>query len=148
MADQISAMWGGQGIPRYELKYVIRKVRVLYQWGKTVNKIPKAVRKENQAQLKKAKQLFDVALCQCKVMVSDECQARIQGVGAGAGAHPWSGVSSFKMHYSTSFKYQFITGRPPLGEILYPPLNALVRSLTKSLGKNGSFSKISAARGY
>ena len=73
MADQISAMWGGQGIPRYELKYVIRKVRVLYQWGKTVNKIPKAVRKENQAQVKKAKQLFDVALCQCKVMVNDGC---------------------------------------------------------------------------
>ena len=73
MADQISAMWGGQGIPRYELKYVKRKVRVLYQWGKTVNKIPKAVRKENHAQVKKAKQLFDVALCQCKVMVRDEC---------------------------------------------------------------------------
>ena len=49
-------------------------------------------------------------------------QARIQGVGAGAGAHPWSGVSPFKMHYSIAFKYQFITGRPPLGEILYPPL--------------------------
>ena len=73
MADQISAMWGGQGIPRYKLKYVKRKVRVLYQWGKTVNKIPKAVRKENHAQVKKAKQLFDVALCQCKVMVRDEC---------------------------------------------------------------------------
>ena len=41
-------------------------------------------------------------------------QARIQGVGAGAGAHPWSGVSPFKMHYSIAFKYQFITGRPPL----------------------------------
>ena len=66
-------MWGGQGIPRYELKYVKRKVRVLYQWGKTVNKIPKAVRKENHAQAKKTKQLFDVALCQCKVMVRDEC---------------------------------------------------------------------------
>ena len=50
-----------------------RKVRVFYQWGKTVNKIPKAVRKENHAQVKKAEQLFDVALCQCKVMVRDEC---------------------------------------------------------------------------
>ena len=97
MADQTSAMWGGQGIPRYELKYVIRKVRVLYQWGKTVNKIPKSVRKENQAQVKKAKQLFDVALCQCKVMVSDECTCA---------------------------------------------------KSDKGLGKNGSFSKISAARGY
>ena len=67
MADQICAMWGGQGIPRYELKYVKREVRVFYQWGKTVNKIPKAVRKENHAQVKKAKQLFDVVLCQCKL---------------------------------------------------------------------------------
>ena len=49
-------------------------------------------------------------------------QARIQGVGAGARAHPWDGVSPFKMHYSIAFKHHSITGRPPLGEILYPPL--------------------------
>ena len=47
------------------------------------------------------------------------------GVGAGAGAHPWGGVSPFKIHYSIAFKHQSITGRPPLGEILYPPLTAL-----------------------
>ena len=49
-------------------------------------------------------------------------QARIQGVGAGARAHPRDEVSPFKMHYSIAFKRQSITGRPPLGEILYPPL--------------------------
>ena len=49
-------------------------------------------------------------------------QARIQGVGAGAGAHPWDGVSPFKMHYSAAFKHQFITGHPLLGELLHPPL--------------------------
>ena len=49
-------------------------------------------------------------------------RVRIQGVGAGARAHPWGGVSPFKMHYSIAFKHQFIIGRPPLGEILYPPL--------------------------
>ena len=27
------------------------------------------------------------------------------------------------MHYSIAFKHQSITGRPPLGEILYPPLS-------------------------
>ena len=43
-------------------------------------------------------------------------------MGARADAHPWGEVSSFKMHYSKAFKRQFITGRPPLGEILYPPL--------------------------
>ena len=64
---------GRSGNPAVRAKICDTKVRVLYQWGKTVNKIPKAVRKENQAQVKKAKQLFDVALCQCKVMVSDEC---------------------------------------------------------------------------
>ena len=48
--------------------------------------------------------------------------ARIQEVGAGALAHPWGGVSPFEMHYSIAFKHQFLTGRPPLGEILYPPL--------------------------
>ena len=52
-------------------------------------------------------------------------QARIQGVGAGSRAHPWGGVSPFKMHYSKAFKDQFITGFPPLGEILYPPLPPL-----------------------
>ena len=52
----------------------------------------------------------------------DGKQARIQGVGAGARAHPWGGVSPFKMHYSVAFKNQSITGHPPLGEILYPPL--------------------------
>ena len=49
-------------------------------------------------------------------------QARIQGVGAGAGAHPWNGVSPFKIHHTMAFGHQFIIGRPPLGEILYPPL--------------------------
>ena len=49
-------------------------------------------------------------------------QARIQGVGAGAGAHPWGGVSPFKMRYSIAYKHQSIIGLPPLGEILYPPL--------------------------
>ena len=57
-----------------------------------------------------------------KTMLHHNMQARIQGVGAGARAHPWGGVSPFKMHYSIAFKYQSITGRPPLGEILYPPL--------------------------
>ena len=35
-------------------------------------------------------------------------QARIQGVGAGARAHPWGGVSPFKMHYSIRFKHQYL----------------------------------------
>ena len=43
-------------------------------------------------------------------------------MGAGARAHPWGGVSAFKMHYSITFKHQSNIGRPPLGEILYPPL--------------------------
>ena len=43
-------------------------------------------------------------------------------MGARAGAHPWDGFLSFKMHYSTVFKHQLVTGRPLLGEILYPPL--------------------------
>ena len=51
-------------------------------------------------------------------------QAQIQGVGTGARAHPWDVVSPFKMHYSMALKHQFITGRPPLGEILYPPLKS------------------------
>ena len=42
--------------------------------------------------------------------------------GAGGGVHSWGRVSPFKMHYSITFKYQAIIGRPPLGEILYPPL--------------------------
>ena len=46
-------------------------------------------------------------------------------MGAGARAHPWGGVSPSKMHYSISFKHQFIIGRPPLGEILYPPLQVM-----------------------
>ena len=49
-------------------------------------------------------------------------QARIQGMSAGAGAHPWDGISPFKIYYSIAFKRQSINGRPPLGEILYPPL--------------------------
>ena len=56
------------------------------------------------------------------LLVMSYYQARIQGVGAGARAHPWGGVSPFEMHYSIAFNHQFITGRPPLGEILYPPL--------------------------
>ena len=43
-------------------------------------------------------------------------------MGAGAGAHPWYGVSLCKIHYSIAFKHQSVTGRPPLGEILYLPL--------------------------
>ena len=57
-------------------------------------------------------------------------QARIQGVGAGAGAHPWGGVSPLKMHDSIAFMHQSIIGRPPLGEILHPPLAAGSRTHT------------------
>ena len=53
-------------------------------------------------------------------------QARILGVGAGARAHPWGWVSPLKMHYTIAFKRQSIFGRPPLGEILYPPLQCVV----------------------
>ena len=42
--------------------------------------------------------------------------------GSWVGAHPWDGRASFKIHHSIAFKHQFITGHPPLGEILYPPL--------------------------
>ena len=38
-------------------------------------------------------------------------QARIQGVGAGAGAHPWDGDSPLKIYHSIAFKH---TRRPPL----------------------------------
>ena len=47
-------------------------------------------------------------------------------MGAGAGAHPWDGDSPLKIHHSIEFKHQFISGRPPLGEILYPPLIAVL----------------------
>ena len=57
----------------------------------------------------------------CRKIVHYGEQARIQGVGAGARAHPWDGVSPFKMHYSVACKNQSITGGPLLGEVLYPP---------------------------
>ena len=44
------------------------------------------------------------------------------GVGDGAGAHPWGRVSPCKIYFSIAFKHQSITGRRPLGEILYPHL--------------------------
>ena len=43
-------------------------------------------------------------------------------MGAGARAHLWGGVSPFEMYNSIGFKHQSIAGRPPLEEILYPPL--------------------------
>ena len=45
------------------------------------------------------------------------------GGGAGAHAHPWNGGAPFKIHHSIIFKHQFITGRPPLEDILHPTLN-------------------------
>ena len=42
------------------------------------------------------------------------------GGGAGARAHPWEGGTPFKIHNSIAFIHQSITGRHPLGEILYP----------------------------
>ena len=45
-----------------------------------------------------------------------------RGWALGPRAHPWDGVLPFKMHYSIAFKRRSIAGRPPLGEILYPPL--------------------------
>ena len=62
-------------------------------------------------------------------------QARIQGVGAGASAHLWDGEAPFKIHHSIAFKHQFITGRPPLREILYPSLSA--RGLNGEVGGEG-----------
>ena len=47
-------------------------------------------------------------------LASQQPQARIQGVGARARAHPWGEVSPFKMHYSIAFKHQSITGGNPL----------------------------------
>ena len=43
-------------------------------------------------------------------------------MGAGARAHPRDGAPPFKMHYSIAFEHHSIIERPPLGEILYPPL--------------------------
>ena len=57
------------------------------------------------------------------------CQARIQGVGAigwAVGTYPWDGISPFKIHYSIAFKHQFVTWRPALEEILYPPLTVVL----------------------
>ena len=62
-------------------------------------------------------------------------QARIQGVGARAGAHPWDGDSPFEIHWSIAFKHQSIIGRPPLGEILRPPL--VITSITSQMGHHG-----------
>ena len=42
-----------------------------------------------------------------------------------AGAHPWDGDAPLKIHYSIPFKHRSITERPPLGEIVYPPLNGV-----------------------
>ena len=56
-------------------------------------------------------------------------------MGAGARAHPWGGFSLFKMHYSISFQHQSITGRPPLGEILYPPLPVSITRTRESYTK-------------
>ena len=45
-----------------------------------------------------------------------------------AGVHPWDEDSPLKICHSIAFKHQFITGRPPLGEILYPPLFPLMQT--------------------
>ena len=73
-----------------------------------------------------------------KLSVSKTLQARIQGVGARARAHPSGGVSPFKIHYSIVFKHQSIIGRPPLGEILYPPLLSDSIMLAFFLGKENN----------
>ena len=49
-------------------------------------------------------------------------QARNQGVGAGAGAHPLDRSDTIT---DTEFEHQSITGRPPMGELLHPPLLSL-----------------------
>ena len=48
------------------------------------------------------------------------------GADPGLGIHPWEGEARFKIHHSIAFKHQFITGRPLLGKILYPPLEAMI----------------------
>ena len=60
-------------------------------------------------------------------------QVRIQGMGAGAGAHPWDGDAPLKIYLSIAFKHQFIIGRHPPGEILYPPLERLSKTLNNLL---------------
>ena len=49
-------------------------------------------------------------------------------LGAEVGTHPWDGPAPFKIHHSMTFNHQSITGRPPLGGILYPPLTSTPRS--------------------
>ena len=72
-ADQICEMWDNEGIPRYGLKYVKQKVRRLYRWSTTITKTPTASRGDNDAHVKKIRQVFDVSLCQCEVLTWDEC---------------------------------------------------------------------------
>ena len=45
-----------------------------------------------------------------------------RGWALGRAPTPGNGVSPLKIRYSIAFKHQSVTGRPPLGEILYPPL--------------------------
>ena len=72
-ADEICEMWDGEGVPRYGLKYVRQKLRTLHQWGKSVNRSRKTTQDTNDKIMKRASQLFDLALCQCEVQAWDNC---------------------------------------------------------------------------
>ena len=64
--------------------------------------------------------------------------------------HPWRGAAPFKMHHSITFKHQFITGRPPLGNILYPPLPSPTRlqGATYTVGQHQTISTSSQSHGH
>ena len=64
----------------------------------------------------------------CAYSILGRFQVRIQGVGAGAGAHSWDGDSPLNIYHSIAFEHQFITGRSPLGEILYPRLGLTINT--------------------
>lgn len=67
-------MWEDEGIPIFDKKYVIKKIRAEYGAVRKSSKMDKGVRQTPGAVARKFESLFDIARCKCKTQDSCNCQ--------------------------------------------------------------------------
>ena len=71
VAAKVRDMWKDEGIPIYDQKYVVKRIRVEYQAYQNANKKPKSRRGSNCGT--RFSQLFDIARCKCRSRRACSC---------------------------------------------------------------------------
>ena len=72
VATEVRDMWKDEGIPTYDQKYVVKRLKVEYSAYQNTNRKPKSKRQSGSSGTRFS-QLFDIARCKCKSYAACSC---------------------------------------------------------------------------